>query len=160
MSRSYIAKNPLGIAKAPRVEEDEIEPLDAEEVQQILEAALDRRKFVIALALGTRQGESLALKWDYLDERRRTLRIRKALQRQTWQHGCSNQNQCARSTTRRSRARRTANVTSGLVLRPARPIAPTTPAGVRSVALAAWSRWRSSPGPVAERFHCRMSSSS
>lgn len=51
-------------------------------------------RFVIALALGTRQGESLALKWDCLDERRKTLRIKRALQRQTWQHGCDDPHQC------------------------------------------------------------------
>ncbi|TDC94012.1 site-specific integrase [Saccharopolyspora aridisoli] len=97
MKRGYIVRNPLEIAKAPRVDEEEIEPLDAEEVQQILKVALGRRngvRFVIALALGTRQGESLALKWDCLDERRKTLRIKRALQRQTWQHGCDDPHQC------------------------------------------------------------------
>lgn len=98
LKRGHIAKNPVEIAKAPRVEEEEVEPLTPEEVQQVLKAALERRnglRFVIALALGTRQGETIGLKWDRLDERRGTLRIRAALQRRTWEHGCSNPSRCA-----------------------------------------------------------------
>lgn len=48
----------------------------------------------MAPALGTRQGESLALRWEHLNERTRTLKIRKALQRQTWQHGGTDPRQC------------------------------------------------------------------
>lgn len=95
--RGYINRNPLEIAKAPRLEEEEIEPLDAEDVQRVLKVCLERRngvRFVIALALGTRQGESLALKWENFNERRGTIRIRKALQRQTWQHGCKDAHSC------------------------------------------------------------------
>lgn len=97
LKRGHIVKNPVEIAKAPRVEEEEVDPLTPEEVQQVLKAALERRnglRFVIALALGTRQGETLGLKWDRLDERRGTLRIRTALQRRTWEHGCSDPHRC------------------------------------------------------------------
>jgi integrase len=95
--RGHITRNPAAIAKAPRVEEDEVEPLDAEEIQRLLSTALQRRngvRYVIALALGARQGEALGLKWEYLDERRKTLRVRKALQRQKWQHGCADPHEC------------------------------------------------------------------
>ncbi|RKT84853.1 Phage integrase, N-terminal SAM-like domain [Saccharopolyspora antimicrobica] len=95
--RQHILRNPVSIAKAPRVEPEEIEPLDVEEMQLVIKAALERRngvRYVIALAIGTRQGESLALKWPRLNRKKRTLRIAKALQRQTWRHGCSDPNRC------------------------------------------------------------------
>jgi integrase len=95
--RGLIRRNAAAIAKAPRVEEEEVEPLDAEEIQRLLATALRRRngvRFVVALALGARQGEALGFKWEYLDKKRKTLRVRKALQRQKWQHGCADPHAC------------------------------------------------------------------
>ncbi len=95
--RGHITRNTAALAKAPRVEDEEIEPLNANEIQRVLKAALERRngvRFVIALSLGSRQGEALGVKWSQLDEQNRTLRIRKALQRQTWQHGCADPHAC------------------------------------------------------------------
>jgi integrase len=51
-------------------------------------------RFVIALALGLRQGEALGLKWSRLHEPSKTLEIMKGLQRQTWQHGCVDPRAC------------------------------------------------------------------
>lgn len=96
--RGHLPRNPVAVAKAPRVEEEEVDPIDPSDVQRLLGAALHRRngvRFVIALALGIRQGEALGLKWEHLDEERQTLRIRKAIQRQKWQHGCRNPHKCA-----------------------------------------------------------------
>ncbi len=70
---------------------------EAEEIEHILAAALRKRdgvRFVIALALGLRQGEALGLKWARLHEPSKTLEIRKGLQRQTWQHGCADPHTC------------------------------------------------------------------
>jgi integrase len=95
--RGHITRNPVAIAKAPRIEEDEVEPFNAEEIQRVIKTALNRRngvRFVVALALGCRQGEALGLKWEQLDREKRTLRVKKALQRQTWQHGCENPHIC------------------------------------------------------------------
>lgn len=95
--RGHIFRNPVKLAKAPRVEETEIEPFDADEIGQLLLAAFARPngvRFVVALALGTRQGETLALKWSRLDKRTKTLQIKKQLQRQTWQHGCKDHHAC------------------------------------------------------------------
>jgi len=95
--RGRIARNPVELAKAPRLEEPEIEPFEADEIGQLLVAALARRngvRFVLALALGTRQGETLGLKWPRLDKKRRALRIAKQLQRQTWKHGCDDPHRC------------------------------------------------------------------
>jgi integrase len=51
-------------------------------------------RFVVALALGCRQGEALGFKWERLDRENKTLRVKKALQRQTWQHGYDNPHAC------------------------------------------------------------------
>lgn len=95
--RGHIVRNPVEIAKAPRLEETEIEPFEADEIGRLLLAALSRRngvRFVLALAMGTRQGETIGLKWSRLDRHNRALRIVKQLQRQTWQHGCATPHAC------------------------------------------------------------------
>jgi integrase len=97
MARDHIGRNPVSRAKYPRVEEEEVEPFDVEDVQRLITAALKRRngvRFVLALALGTRQGETLALRWSRLDPKTRGLRIRRGLQRHTWQHGCDDPHAC------------------------------------------------------------------
>ena len=95
--RRRITRNPADLAKPPRVDEEEIEPFEAEEIDRLLSLALAKRngvRFVVALALGIRQGEALGLKWSRLDGVTKTLRIRKALQRRTWQHGCDDPHAC------------------------------------------------------------------
>lgn len=97
LKRGHITRNPVALAKAPRVEEEEVEPFEAEEIQRIVTAALKRRngvRFVVALALGCRQGEALGFKWARLDRASRVYRVRKAIQRQTWQHGCADPHAC------------------------------------------------------------------
>jgi len=92
LRRGQITANPATIAKAPRLVEEEIEPLTVAEAQRVLKVAADRRngvRFALALALGIRQGEALGLKWRDLDTAAGTLTIRRALQRHTWQHGCA-----------------------------------------------------------------------
>ncbi|HEX5120474.1 MAG TPA: tyrosine-type recombinase/integrase [Pseudonocardiaceae bacterium] len=95
--RGRIVRNPVALAKAPRVEEDEIEPFDTSEIQKILAAALRRRngvRYVMALALGGRQGEALGFKWERLNRTTKVLAVRMALQRQTWRHGCADPHTC------------------------------------------------------------------
>lgn len=97
VKRGHIVRNPVALAKAPRTEETEVEPFEADEIARLLTAALARRngvRFVLALALGTRQGETIGLKWSRLDEQNGTLRIAKQLQRQSWRHGCSDPHAC------------------------------------------------------------------
>jgi integrase len=95
--RRHITESPVALATAPRVEEDEPEPFTPDEIQRIITAALERRngvRFVIALAIGCRQGEALGFKWERLDREARAYRIGKALQRQKWQHGCDDHHVC------------------------------------------------------------------
>lgn len=97
--RGYIVRNPVELAKPPRVEETEVEPFEAEEIEKLIATALGRRngvRFVLALSLGTRQGETIGLKWARLSKRSKTLRITKQLQRQTWKHGCTDPHRCGR----------------------------------------------------------------
>lgn len=97
--RGHLGRNPASLARPPRVEEHEIRPFEIEEVQKLIETALLRRnglRFVIALALGIRQGEALGLKWERLDRKAKTLRFPKQLQRHVWQHGCANPHECGK----------------------------------------------------------------
>jgi integrase len=91
--RGHAVVNAAKIAKAPRMVEEEIEPFTLEEAKRLLLAAGHRRngvRWVIALALGLRQGEALGLQWQVivLDATPPTLRVCRSLQRRTWQHGC------------------------------------------------------------------------
>lgn len=96
--RKVITENPFEIVKAPRVDEDEVEPFEVEEVQALLTAALERRngvRFVLALAIGTRKGESIGFRWSWLNKKTKVLRVRKQRQRHTYKHGCSDPLACA-----------------------------------------------------------------
>ena len=97
LRRGHINRNPVQLAKAPRVEEDEIEPFEIDDIQRLIKTALRRRngvRFVLALAAGTRQGETIGLKWSRLDDGTRTLTIAKQPQRRTWEHGCTEPHSC------------------------------------------------------------------
>lgn len=86
--RGHIARNPAELVRPPRIQPDPIEPLTLEEVQRILAAARDSRngaRWAIALALGLRQGEALALRWDL---RAKTLQVRATRLRPVYEHGC------------------------------------------------------------------------
>ncbi|MGO1050572.1 tyrosine-type recombinase/integrase [Crossiella sp. CA198] len=96
-NREHIFRNPVELAKAPKVEEEEIEPYDVDEVKILIGRALRRRngvRYVLALALGPRQGEAIGAKWSRLDRKNKLLRLPKQLQRQTWQHGCDDPKAC------------------------------------------------------------------
>ncbi|MGH3889171.1 MAG: tyrosine-type recombinase/integrase [Pseudonocardiaceae bacterium] len=112
--RDRITRNPIRVVRSPQTEETEIEPLTVEDAQALLTMARQRRngvRWAVALALGLRQGETLGLKWpDIVTEWHHgceekscgasepeqcptghatgTVAVRRALQRQTWQHGC------------------------------------------------------------------------
>jgi integrase len=120
--RDRITKNPIRVVRSPQTEEIEIEPLTVDDAHAILAVARERRngvRWAVALALRLRQGEALGLKWsDITTEwhhgcpetnpcgmrpencpRRHatgTLTVRRAIQRQTWQHGCGPGEICGR----------------------------------------------------------------
>ncbi|PNE36254.1 tyrosine-type recombinase/integrase [Streptomyces noursei] len=89
--RRHLTINPASIAKAPKVEEEEVEPYSLEEVQRLLaEAAKVRNtaRWVIALALGLRQGEVLGLKWEDVDFEAGVILVRRGRLRPRYKHGC------------------------------------------------------------------------
>jgi integrase len=68
--RMLIGKNHVAFARPPRIDEFEVEPYSVDEVHRLLKLAAERRngaRFVIALALGLRQGEALGLTWADVD---------------------------------------------------------------------------------------------
>ncbi|MEU6661787.1 tyrosine-type recombinase/integrase [Streptomyces sp. NPDC046821] len=89
--RQHLNSNPSSIAKAPKVEEEEVEPYTVEEVQHLLAEAAKHRntaRWVIALALGLRQGEVLGMKWDDVDFELGVIRVRRGRLRPRYKHGC------------------------------------------------------------------------
>nr|WP_270888953.1 site-specific integrase [Pedococcus sp. 5OH_020] len=69
----------------------EVQPLTRDECVAVLGAARTRRnaaRWSVALSLGLRQGEALGIQWSDIDFDNGTLRIQRAVQRQTWEHGC------------------------------------------------------------------------
>ncbi|MFD6285227.1 tyrosine-type recombinase/integrase [Streptomyces sp. NPDC060205] len=89
--RGHLARNPVQLAKAPRLREEEVEPYTVEEVQSLLRAADNRRnsaRWAVALSLGLRQGEALGLKWADVDLTRGALMVRRSRRRPRYAHGC------------------------------------------------------------------------
>ncbi|MYZ39046.1 MULTISPECIES: site-specific integrase [unclassified Streptomyces] len=89
--RRHLTDTPATIAKAPRLEEEEVVPYTVEEVQILLEVANRQRNsahWVIALALGLRQGEVLGLKWTDVDFDLGVLVVHRGRLRPRYQHGC------------------------------------------------------------------------
>lgn len=98
LRREVLAQNPATIARAPRLDDDEVEPYTIAEVQQLFAAAAQRRntaRWVVALVLGLRQGEVLGLQWSDVDEDTRTLMTRRSRLRPRYEHGCGDR--CGRS---------------------------------------------------------------
>ncbi len=89
--RARIGRNPAQLVRPPRIQPDPVEPFTLEEVQRLLAAARERRngaRWAIALALGLRQGEALALRWEDVDLEARSLRVRATRLRPVYEHGC------------------------------------------------------------------------
>src|SRR5690606_17864007 len=89
--RRHLTTNPASIAKAPKIEEEEVEPYTVEEVQRLLAEAGKHRntaRWVIALALGLRQGEVLGMQWEDVDFELGVIRVRRGRLRPRYKHGC------------------------------------------------------------------------
>jgi integrase len=91
LRRGHVTHNVASIAKAPRIEETEIEPYSVEEIHRLLDAARQRRngaRWALALGLGLRQGEALGLTWSDIDLEHGILWVRRGRLRPRYEHGC------------------------------------------------------------------------
>jgi integrase len=80
----FVPRNVAHLVDFPKVEQAEIEPFTPEQAMKFIEATKGHRLgalFSVALAIGLRKGEALALKWSAIDFERGTLAVRLALQR-------------------------------------------------------------------------------
>ncbi|WP_052663815.1 tyrosine-type recombinase/integrase [Psychromicrobium lacuslunae] len=90
--KGVLAVNPLSTVKTPKVSEFEAEVIDTDDARRLIQAAeqqVDGVKWMVALALGLRQSERLALGLDQVNLETATLRVNRSLTRPRWQHGCS-----------------------------------------------------------------------
>jgi len=90
----YLKANPATRARVPMAMEDdeEPEPLTVDEIQRVFRSAAEIRngaRFVIALALGLRQGEALGLQWRDVDLQNQVLSVRRSRLRPRYEHGCT-----------------------------------------------------------------------
>lgn len=89
--RDHLARNPVLRAKAPLLDDSEAEPYGLDEIRRLLDIASKQRngtRWVLALALGLRQGEALGLKWDDVSFDQGMQRIRRGRLRPKYEHGC------------------------------------------------------------------------
>ena len=74
---NMIPRNPASLVDPPKIRQDEITPLDADQARAFLDATKCEKfeaLFVLALTTGLRMGESLGLKWFDVDLDAGTLR--------------------------------------------------------------------------------------
>jgi integrase len=91
VKRGYLQRNPASLAKTPAQDDAEVEPYTVGEIKRLFAAAASTRngaRWVVALALGLRQGEALGLQWENVDWENRTLAIRRNALRPKYEHGC------------------------------------------------------------------------
>jgi integrase len=88
MREELVLRNVAALVEPPRVRRVEVTPYTHEEAKRIIAAAkFDRigALYVLALGLGLRKGEALALSWSDIDFENRTIQIKATLQRLRWQ---------------------------------------------------------------------------
>lgn len=79
-----VGRNVAKLVDAPRPARKEVKPFTPEQARQFLGAAKGDRLealYSVAVSLGLRRGEALALTWADIDLDRRTLTVRRSLQR-------------------------------------------------------------------------------
>lgn len=95
--RDRVGRNVAQLVEPPAPSDSEIEPFTQDEARAIISAARERRngaRWLVALALGLRQGEALGLRWSYVDLDSGVIRAWFQVQRGRWHHGCSDANAC------------------------------------------------------------------
>jgi len=83
MQRGKIARNVCSLVDAPSLRREEVVPFSTTEARALLAAARGLRneaRWSVALALGLRQGEALALRWEDIDLDTGTLTVKRSMQ--------------------------------------------------------------------------------
>lgn len=91
LRRGLVARNVAKLIDAPSFRVVEEGALSRADATAVLAAAAGRRnsaRWSVALALGLRQGETLGLRWQYVDLDRGELRVWWQLRRRSFEHGC------------------------------------------------------------------------
>ncbi|MFE9937091.1 tyrosine-type recombinase/integrase [Streptomyces hirsutus] len=95
--RRLITENVAMLVDPPTADETEANPFTQEEAKAFLEAAAKRPTFmrwIVGVGMGFRQGETLGLRWPYVDLDAELFRPEWQLQRLTWRHGCGEPHAC------------------------------------------------------------------
>ncbi|ATY97206.1 tyrosine-type recombinase/integrase [Streptomyces cavourensis] len=95
--RRMISENVATLVDPPSVDETEANPFTQEESKAFLEAAAKRPTFmrwIVGVGMGFRQGETLGLRWPYVDLEAELFHPKWQLQRLTWRHGCADPHAC------------------------------------------------------------------
>lgn len=95
--RRMIVENVATLVDPPTVDETEANPFTMEEAKAFLLAAAKRPTFMrwlVGVGMGFRQGESLGLRWKYVDLEAELFHPQWQLQRLTWRHGCTDPHLC------------------------------------------------------------------
>lgn len=88
----YLARNPASRKVAPKVRRLKVKPYEPDEIRKLIDAALEQFggvRWIIALSLGLRQGELLALQWSEVDLERGVLTVDYSRPRPRYRHGCN-----------------------------------------------------------------------
>lgn len=81
---NLVGRNVAALTNRPRLNRQEVRPFDAAQAQRLLQAVRGDRLealYTVALALGIRQGEALALRWQDVDFEEALISIRRSLVR-------------------------------------------------------------------------------
>ncbi|WP_338682158.1 site-specific integrase [Streptomyces acidiscabies] len=95
--RRLIVENVATLVDPPTADETEADPFTIEEAKAFLEAAAKRPTFlrwVVGVGTGFRPGETLGLRWLYVDLEKGLFHPKWQLQRLTWRHGCKDMHAC------------------------------------------------------------------
>jgi integrase len=99
MQRGLVARNVCVLIDPPTPRTGEVEPLTRDDARQLLDAARETRnsaRWILALSVGLRQGEALALAWPNVDLDAGTVAIRQAMSRARYVHGCGRPPSCGK----------------------------------------------------------------
>lgn len=89
--RGRIGINPAGRLDAPTPGDFSPTVLSIDDARRLIQAAsadTDGARWIVALAMGLRQGERLSMSWDSIDLAAGSVQVSRELYRLPWQHGC------------------------------------------------------------------------